>query len=275
MSLNALTYRSARLAELLRLRAPAITLLRAAIAKGGYERARRRLARLVLPGENYLHLLNQVHAHLLPSTYLEIGIFKGDTLKLVRASTRVIGVDPEPQVEEALGSNIRIFALTSDDFFEQHDPIAEFGGQRVDMAFIDGMHRFEFALRDFMNVERVCHPGSVIFVHDCYPLDEPSSQREQTPNFWSGDVWRLLVLLLKYRPDLSIHTLAAGPTGLGLIMNADPGSRIIADRYQQLVEEGMRLNYGMLEADKAGALRLFPNDWNQIRTLIDSRRSPV
>jgi hypothetical protein len=273
MAFTKLTYRSARIAEFLGIKASAIALFRSAIADGGYERARRRLARLELPGEDYLHVLSHVHNYLQPHTYVEIGVFRGDTLKLVAPSTRVLGIDPEPQLKDAPGANIRIFAKTSDDFFTRHDPIVEFDNERVDMAFIDGMHRFEFALRDFMNIERSCHSRSVIFVHDCYPLDEPSSQREQTPNFWSGDVWRMLILLLKYRPDLSIHTLAAEPTGLGLIMNTDPGSRVIADNYARLVEEGMQLRYAMLEPDKAGALRRFPNEWNRIRALLDSRRA--
>ena len=31
-----------------------------------------------------------------------------------------------------------------------------------DLAFIDGMHHFEFALRDFANLERHCAPGSTM-----------------------------------------------------------------------------------------------------------------
>jgi Methyltransferase domain len=271
MPFTKLTYRSARIAESLGLRTPAIALFRAAIAAGGYERARRRLARLELPGEDYFHVLGRVHAHLKPSTYVEIGVFKGDTLKLVAPSTRVLGVDPEPRLTDAAAANVRIFAKTSDDFFAQHDPIAEFGGERIDMALIDGMHRFEFALRDFINLEKLCHSRSVIFVHDCYPLDEPSSERLQTPNFWSGDVWRMLVLLIKYRPDLRIHTLAAEPTGLGVIMNLDPNSRVLTDNYEKLVNEGMQLRYAALEPDKGGTLHRFPNDWNRIRALLDSR----
>lgn len=273
MAFTKMTYLSARIAELLGNKAAAIALLRSAIADGGYERARRRLARLELPGDDYLHVLRCVHNYLQPQTYLEIGVFKGDTLKLAAPSTRVLGIDPAPQLEDAPGANIRIFANTSDDFFARHDPIVEFDNERVDMALIDGMHRFEFALRDFMNIERSCHSRSVIFVHDCYPLDEPSSQRDQTPNFWSGDVWRMLILLLKYRPDLSIHTVAAEPTGLGLIINTDPDSRFIADNYARLVEEGMQLRYAMLEPDKASALRRFPNEWNRVRALLDSRRA--
>jgi hypothetical protein len=33
------------------------------------------------------------------------------------------------------------------------------GGLPVELGFIDGMHLFEFALRDFMNLERLCTPA--------------------------------------------------------------------------------------------------------------------
>ena len=90
------------------------------------------------------------------------------------------------------------------------------------MAFIDGMHHFEYALRDFINIEPLCRTGSVVFIHDCYPIDARSAERDQVTAFWSGDIWRLLVLLKKYRPDLAIHTLGTPPTGLGLITRLDP-----------------------------------------------------
>ena len=48
----------------------------------------------------------------------------------------------------------------------------------MDFAFIDGMHLFEFALRDFMNLERHCTPQSVIMVHDCYPTEREHAERE-------------------------------------------------------------------------------------------------
>src|SRR5256885_12302956 len=46
--------------------------------------------------------------------------------------------------------------------FAEHDLSKELGGRPVDLAFIDGMHLFEFALRDFVNLERYCAPGSTI-----------------------------------------------------------------------------------------------------------------
>ena len=92
----------------------------------------------------------------------------------------------------------------------------------MDLAFIDGMHQFEFALRDFINIEKYCSADSIILIHDVYPIDATSAARERASWFWSGDIWRLILMLNKYRPDLSVNVIAARPTGLAIVQNLDP-----------------------------------------------------
>lgn len=264
-------YHRARLAGLLGRTQRAAALYRAALAGPDHERVRKRLACLELPGEDYFRLLARLHAHLQPRTYIEIGVFTGKSLRLARPATRVLGVDPAPRLKRPANANTRIYAEPSDEFFARHDVPAELGGARLDLALIDGMHHFEFALRDFINLERISHPRTVILVHDCYPLDGRSAARERSTEFWTGDVWRLLVLLKRHRPDLALHTLAAAPSGLGLILNVDPRSRVLSDGYERLVAEGLELDYAALARDQARVLNRFPNDWNRIRALLDAR----
>jgi predicted O-methyltransferase YrrM len=226
------------------------------------------LERLFLHGENYLDVLARIHRHVRPRTYVEIGVQFGYSLALVLPHTRVVGIDPDPKLEGPAPPNAKIYRETSDDFFAKYDLRAELGGLPVDLAFIDGMHRFEFALRDFMNLERAATPQSTIMFDDCFPHDRQTAQREQHTVFWSGDVWKTLVLLKKYRPQLRIHTIAAPRTGLCIVRNLDPGSRFIADNLERLVEEFMALDYSYLEKDRAKKLNLFPNDWQKIQPLL-------
>ena len=228
------------------------------------------LAAIDLPGEDYFQLFDRFHAHLKPRTYLEIGVATGSSIRLVGPSTRAIGVDPDPKIDFELASNIKIFAQTSDDFFAKNDVRAELGGLPIDLAFIDGMHNFEFALRDFMNVEALCTPESTILIHDVYPLDERTAERERVTAFWSGDIWRLILLLRKHRPDLTVHTIAASPTGLGIVRNLDPRSRYIRDHLDELVKEYLAMRFDVLEGRKAERLALFPNDWTRIGALLDA-----
>ena|SRR3990167_337748 len=227
------------------------------------------LTRMFLHGEDYFHVLARIHGHLRTMTYVEIGVETGASLALAAPGTVALGIDPAPAIQFELPDGARIFAETSDDFFAKRDVRAELGGLPVGLALIDGMHHFDFALRDFMNLERVCAPGSTILIHDCFPHDRRTASRERQTAFWSGDVWRLVVLLKKYRPELWISTIAAPPTGLAVVRNLNPSSRFIADNFERLCREFLALDYGYLDKGRKVKLNLIPNDWNKIRELLD------
>lgn len=223
---------------------------------------------LFLHGESYVRVLERIHALLKPRTYVEIGVAEGQTLRLVGSQAHAVGIDPSPTLAFTLPSNVRLFTQTSDAFFARSDVQTLLGGHPVDLAFIDGMHHFEFALRDFLNLEKLCHRGSVILVHDCFPHDRRTSQRARQAQFWTGDVWRMIVLLKNYRPDLTIHTVAAPPSGLCIVRNVDPTSRVLAENIKRLVDEFMQLDYAYLERDRATKLNLVPNDWEHVREIL-------
>lgn len=228
----------------------------------------RLLAQLRLPGPSYAEVLAAIHNWLRPRTYVEIGVASGDSIVLAAPETRAIGVDPTPTISRPLPASTAIYAETSDDFFAHHDLRALLGGLPVELAFIDGMHLFEFALRDFINLERHCAAGSTIMLDDCHPLDRRSAERTRVTQFWTGDVWRVIGALKKYRPDLRIRTIATAPTGLCVVRGLDPASRVLADHYDAIVKEFLALGYGALEADKAAFVNLFPNDWERVKEIL-------
>jgi hypothetical protein len=235
-------------------------------------RAHKMLVGLEFPGEDYFRLLARIHEHLNPATYLEIGIDQGHSLEIVRPETLTLGVDPNPRLRKPVGPRQRVFAQTSDDFFEKCDVISELGGQTLDLAFIDGMHQLEFAFRDFVNVERYCSADSIILIHDVYPIDAVSAARERITRYWSGDIWRLILLLKKYRPDLTVNTIGVRPTGLGIVQNLDPHSRVLPERRHEIIDEFLALDISVLDGRKKEMLNHFPNHWTSIARLIDTRR---
>ncbi len=201
-------------------------------------------------GADYRTVLERLHAVLQPRTYLEIGTEHGVTLALSRCAT--IAVDPafrlgEWDFDRAFSTKpaLHLYRMASDQFFAAHDPKAVFGAP-VELAFLDGMHRCEFLLRDFVNTERHCRRGSVVVLHDCFPPEpgiaaraqaEATAADETRRNWWTGDVWRTALLLKRRRPDLHITAIDAFPTGLVLITNLDPDSRILGDAYPDAVRE--------------------------------------
>lgn len=250
---------------------------RAALQSADYSiphmKAHQMLAELEFPGEDYFRVMARIHEHMKPATYLEIGVDQGQSFEIVTPGTVALGVDPNPRVRKALKPNQRVFAETSDDFFAQHDVIAELGGKTVELAFIDGMHQFEFALRDFINVEKSSSADSVVLIHDVYPIDATSAARERVSWFWSGDIWRLILILKKYRPDLTVNVIGTSPTGLGMVQNLDPTSTVLTDRIDEIIAEFLALDISVLDGNKDEMLNRIPNDWPSIARLIDSRVS--
>lgn len=185
------------------------------------------------PGADYYEALRAIHGGLRPRTYIEIGVRHGASLACALPGTRCIGVDPDPCPALPLPPDTCLVRATSDEFFALGDGLAD----SFDLAFIDGLHRFEQALRDFIALERLAHRGSVILIHDCIPLDEIASARSRTTDFYCGDVWKLPVCLRERRPDLRQAVIPAAPSGLCAVWGLDPGSRTLRDGYDRIVAE--------------------------------------
>lgn len=205
-----------------------------------------------LAGEHYYQVLTRLHHVLEPRSYLEIGIRDGRSFALARCAA--IGIDPAFSIIPAAVANkpaSHLFRIGSDAFFARHDPKALLGGP-VDIAFLDGMHLFEFLLRDVMHVERHCRPNSVLVLHDCLPTDIGMTRRERAwteaagPTrsrlAWAGDVWKVLAILRALRPELRLLVLDAAPTGLVLVTGLDPASTVLQERYFDIVEEYQALD---------------------------------
>jgi hypothetical protein len=126
-------------------------------------------------------VLKRIHELLKPRTYIEIGVATGDSIRLAAPETLAIGINPAAEIAFSLPGNVRIFRETSDAFFERADAQAQLGGRPLDLAFIDGMHHFEFALRDFMHLERLSARGATILIHDCFPHDRLTPAASASP----------------------------------------------------------------------------------------------
>ena len=169
----------------------------------------------------YLAILKEVHQLIKPRKYIEIGVRQGKSLSLSN-SIHAIGIDPAPIVERQLRKNETIFRSSSDRFFRDCDQkIIKNICRNFDLAFIDGMHLVEYALRDFINLEKRSHENSVIIIDDILPPSYEWTSRDRKTKNWCGDVWRLIDILIKEREDLSIHLVECSPSPIAIIKKLD------------------------------------------------------
>jgi hypothetical protein len=192
----------------------------------------------------YCDYLKQIHQAWKPSSYFEIGAETGATLAL--AECRAVAVDPEFRLQgDPIGRRVEthLFQLKSDQFFAQRDLNIFFPGG-VDFAFLDGMHHFEYLLRDVFNTERYSHKKTILALHDCHPVNVEMANRETnygrrtdgvTRGWWTGDVWKLLPILRDFRSDLDVTILDCPPTGLVVVRNLDRKSKVLVKAYDEIV----------------------------------------
>ena len=199
-------------------------------------------------GLYYLHFLGELSKKRPINNYLEVGVQKGVLMSKITAR-HAYAVDPAFMIEANLAENkkhVSMFHQTSDEFF------AEWGGpvdgRPVDFAFLDGFHTFEYLLRDFYNLERFSSPSTLVGMHDCLPLNEFMADRNEIraiergegnyyAGAWTGDVWKIVPILKKYRPDLSVVCVDASPTGVVFVTNLDRNNRVLQDNYLDIVRE--------------------------------------
>jgi hypothetical protein len=183
----------------------------------------------------YLDFLAEVHARLAPQAYLEIGIRHGDSLSLARC--RAVGIDPAFAIQAPLDGDFALYRTTSDEYFSRPEPLAATGGTPFDLSFIDGLHLFEFALRDFIFAERHSSARGLIILDDVLPRSVDEAARERHTNAWTGDVFRVLEVLASYRPELVVVPLNTKPTGLLAVFGLDPGNDALSEHFDQILAD--------------------------------------
>ncbi len=239
---------------------------------GNLLEAHNALATLQMPGDDYLIWLARLYAALAPETIIEIGVDEGASLSLARPPTVAIGVDPHARLLTPLKAETHIFAETSDAFFARGGPDSLLADRPLGVGFIDGLHLFEQALRDFINLERYSGPRSVILLHDTVPFDEVTQRRAPETLFHTGDVWKTALCLKHYRPDLDVFTIATPPSGLTVVSSLDSVSRELEEKYEEATARFFDTPYSEIENNWETALNVVPNDWGVVEARLKARR---
>ena len=112
-------------------------------------------------------------------------------------------------------------------------------------------------------------PTTTVLLHDCYPISAETATREHLTYLWTGDVWKIVLCLKTYCPEVDVRVVDVPPAGLGIVRGLDPGaSAHLQDRYDEIIDRFVNLEYSTLEGDKAGLLNRIDDDWALIERLL-------
>ena len=189
---------------------------------------------------NYLEFLKMLHKKRY-EIYFEIGARNGDSLCLSQSPS--IAIDPFFQLNnDPIGKKdfCLIFQETSDSFFKNTLP--KLSHLKCQLAFIDGMHLFECALRDFINLAKISSEEALFLFHDPIPWTSRMAVRNnkqlEHDEAWTGDIWKLALIFMDAGMKDNISILTSAPSGLLAVLN--PEKKIIAkleENYEKICAE--------------------------------------
>jgi hypothetical protein len=189
------------------------------------------------PSLTRYQFLDGLHAILKPQTYLEVGVQTGASLALAEAAGVAIGIDIDLAAvqQQYRRGNQKLEEGT----IEAYYACTSCERPTVDLAFIDGSHLFEDALRDFIHIERHAGLGTVVVFDDVLPYSQDIAWRVQPPGDWTGDVFKLMAILSEHRPDLDQLLVDVSPTGALVVTGLDPRNVVLDRAYDKIVETWM------------------------------------
>ena len=166
--------------------------------------------------------------------------------------------------------NFHAFEMCSDDFFDRLPKRIIKSG--VDIAFVDGLHTYDQALRDIENCLKILNENGFIVVHDCnpisfngaYPVKKSISELDELiksgviknwDGNWNGDVWKALIHIRLTHPELEVFTVDVD-WGVGVIRRG-----LSTPLKNVTLSELAQADYYLLENNRAEFLNLKSPDY--------------
>lgn len=230
-----------------------------------------------LASYGYRSILQKAHDILKPRRYFEIGVDDGASISMAKCPA--VGVDPDCEITSSFHYPTQIFRKESDSFFGEQDLCERVMSNDIDLAFIDGMHLAEFVLRDFINVEKWVAEGCVVIIDDVYPEQFAMAERDRKFNAWCGDVFKIIPILLEYRPDLEVDTFEAfaGPyrKGVATVSGLDSSNTVLSQNRDQIIKDILGGKYNLTDMnDLARMVPITPiNKVESVLTAAKNRRN--
>lgn len=207
---------------------------------------------------HYIDVLSQLHTKKY-AAYFEIGAKTGDSLRLSISPS--VAIDPYFKLRnDPVGEKdfCLLFQETSDQFFKGSLPLL--AGISCEFGFIDGMHLFEYALQDFINLAKIATDNSLMVFHDVLPSSFDASTRDfkKIPKggAWMGDTWKLIPILIESGLTNNLRVLTSAPSGLLTVFQ--PSKAIIANLEKNF--EGLCQSWREITLEDYGLSTLYAFD---------------
>lgn len=149
------------------------------------------------------------------SSYLEIGLCKGETFNKINANKKY-SVDP---AKDEYSHAKPTHCMTSDEFFEQNQ-------DTFDIIFIDGLHHSDQVYRDIKNSLKVLNSGGAVICHDMNPQKKEQQIVPRQQKTWTGDCWKALVNFRKENLPYKVRVVDTD-WGVGVIEESDEKDDLI------------------------------------------------
>ncbi len=195
-----------------------------------------------------IEVLNAIIKKKNVENYLEIGVNRGKCLFNIKGAKNRFAVDPFFNFstwKKIRGiilnfDNLRntFFEVPSDAFFDENQLLLK--SHQTQLAFIDGLHTYKQALADTLNTLKNATDDIIIVLHDCNPLDACAAypavsidharaelkDHKEWKNIWNGDVWKTIVAIRKYHPELT-----------AFVLNTDHGLGVVYKKHRENLPE--------------------------------------
>lgn len=208
----------------------------------------------VADGMDYYEFLNRIHGRYIFNDYFEIGSRDGKSLRFSNSPS--IAIDPFFQLKsDFLGNKdyTLLFQEKSEEFFK--NTIKQFPHLSCEFAFIDGLHLFEAALRDFVNLNSIAKSNALFLFHDCLPWNYEMTTRDyhslakNAP--WTGDIWKLIPIFLDAGMSNEMCVIPSAPSGILAVINPKKNSlRKLEEHFKAIESQWKNISleqYGLNE----------------------------
>lgn len=149
---------------------------------------------------NHTQIIYNIAAAAQYQSYLELGLYNGETIELVNSVVpNCVGVDIN-----IVNINCNFFHGNTNDFFKQNT-------QTFDMIFIDADHTYESVKIDFQNALNILNTNGVIILHDT----DPVSKQYLQPGY-CGDAYKI-INNIEQTKELNIVTIPVQEAGLSIV----------------------------------------------------------